>query len=184
MASSSEKDIYIIRKFDDTNFPIWKEQIQDVLIQKGQFDPILEHEENAYTEAEWKLLDAKARSTIRSHLAKFVYFTIVGESTAKAVWDKLCANYENKSASNKVYLMKKLFDFCMKERGTISGHLNEFNIIFSQLTLQGLKFDEEIKCIFLMLLHFPNITKNLVFIGLMVEQGLQVKFNSDGLYVE
>ncbi|MCO5593863.1 hypothetical protein L7F22_047881 [Adiantum nelumboides] len=93
---------------------------------------------------------AKARSTIRLHLAESVYFTIVGESTAKAVWDKLCANYENKSASNKVYLMKKLFDLCMKEGGTVSGHLNEFNIIFSQLTLQGLNFDEEIKCIFLL----------------------------------
>ena len=33
-------------------------------------------------------------------------------------------------------------------------------------------------------LHIPNITKNLVSIGQMVEQGLQVRFNSDGLYVE
>ncbi|MCO5596494.1 hypothetical protein L7F22_050557 [Adiantum nelumboides] len=38
----------------------------------------------------------------------------------------------------------------MKEGGTVSGHLNEFNIIFSQLTVQGLNFDEEIKCIFLL----------------------------------
>ncbi|MCO5587801.1 hypothetical protein L7F22_041753 [Adiantum nelumboides] len=149
MASSSKKDIYNIKKFDGTNFPIWKEQIQDVLIQKGDLDPILEREENAYTDAEWKLLDVKARSTIRLHLAESVYFTIVGEPTAKVVWDNLCANYENKSASNKVYLMKKLFDLRMKEGGTISRHLNEFNKIFSQLTSQGLNFDEEIKCIFL-----------------------------------
>ena len=33
-------------------------------------------------------------------------------------------------------------------------------------------------------LHVPNITKNLVSVGQMVEQGLQVRFNSDGLYVE
>ena len=33
-------------------------------------------------------------------------------------------------------------------------------------------------------LHVPNITKNLVFVGQMVEQGLQVRFNSDGLYIE
>ncbi|MCO5558544.1 hypothetical protein L7F22_012129 [Adiantum nelumboides] len=33
-------------------------------------------------------------------------------------------------------------------------------------------------------LHVPNITKNLVFVGQMVEQGLQVRFNADGLYVE
>ena len=33
-------------------------------------------------------------------------------------------------------------------------------------------------------LHVSNITRNLVFVGQMVEQGLQVTFNSDGLYVE
>ena len=66
------------------------------------------------------------------------------------VWKKLIANYESKSASNKVYLMKKLFDLCMKEGTNITGHLNEFNIIFLQLTAQGLNFDEEVRCIFLL----------------------------------
>ncbi|MCO5563260.1 hypothetical protein L7F22_016897 [Adiantum nelumboides] len=33
-------------------------------------------------------------------------------------------------------------------------------------------------------LHVPNITKNLVFVVQMVEQGLQVRLNGDGLYVE
>ena len=150
MASSSEKDVYNIRKFDGTNFPIWKEQIHDVLIQKGQLEPLMDREEGMYTDGEWKKLDAKARSTIRLHLAESVYFTIVGEPTAKAVWDKLCANYESKSASNKVYLMKKLFDLRMKEGTNVTSHLNEFNIIFTQLISQGLEFGEEVKCIFML----------------------------------
>jgi hypothetical protein len=33
-------------------------------------------------------------------------------------------------------------------------------------------------------LHVPNITKNLVSVGQMIEQGLQVRFNPDGCYVE
>ena len=33
-------------------------------------------------------------------------------------------------------------------------------------------------------LHVPNITKNLVFVGQMVEQRLQVRFNPLGCYVE
>ena len=32
--------------------------------------------------------------------------------------------------------------------------------------------------------HVPNITKNLVFVGQMVEQGLQVRFNPHGCFVE
>ena len=128
--SLSEKDIYSIRKFDGTNFPIWKEKIQDVLIQKGQLQPLHEREEGII-DAEWKMLDAKARSTIRLLLAELVYFTIVGEPTTKAVWNKLCANYERKSASNKVYLMKKLFDMRMKEGTNVTTHLNDFNVIFT-----------------------------------------------------
>ena len=38
-----------------------------------------------YTDAEWKMLDAKARFTIRLHLAESVYFMIVGEPTTKVV---------------------------------------------------------------------------------------------------
>ncbi|MCO5571354.1 hypothetical protein L7F22_025092 [Adiantum nelumboides] len=33
-------------------------------------------------------------------------------------------------------------------------------------------------------LYVPNITKNLVFVGQMVEQGVRVRSNGDGLYVE
>ncbi|MCO5571508.1 hypothetical protein L7F22_025248 [Adiantum nelumboides] len=74
----------------------------------------------------------------------------VGERTARDVWDKLCSSYENKSATNKVFLMKKLFNLCMKEEGTISTYINKFNIIFTQLTTQGLVYDEKTKCIFLL----------------------------------
>ena len=38
MASSSAKDSsgFDIRKFDGSNFGLWKEQIQDILVQKKQ----------------------------------------------------------------------------------------------------------------------------------------------------
>ena len=33
-------------------------------------------------------------------------------------------------------------------------------------------------------LHVPNITKNLVLVGQMIERGLQVRFNPDDCFVE
>ena len=33
-------------------------------------------------------------------------------------------------------------------------------------------------------LHVPHITKNLVFVGQMVEQGLQVRLNQDGVLLK
>ena len=43
--------------------------------------------------------------------------------------------------------------------------------------------DGKVKCL-TNVLHVPEITKNLVFVGQMVEQGLQVRFNASGCYVE
>ncbi|MCO5549376.1 hypothetical protein L7F22_002847 [Adiantum nelumboides] len=89
-------------------------------------------------------------ATIHLHLAESVFFTIIGKTIAKDLWDSLCSAWESKSASNKVFLMKKLMKLSMKKGSTISSLLNEFNSLFSQLTSQGFDFDDELKFIFLL----------------------------------
>ncbi|MCO5547338.1 hypothetical protein L7F22_000787 [Adiantum nelumboides] len=157
MTSSSDKEEYFIRKFDGTNFTIWKERMKDVLTNKGLSKPLKERaEDDDYAQAQWDLLDVKAMATIRLHLAESVFFTIIGKTTAKDLWDSLCSAWESKSASNKVFLMNKLMKLCMKEGSIVSGQLNEFNSLFNQLTSQGFsEFDDELKSIFL-LCSLPN----------------------------
>lgn len=61
-------DIYDITKFDGTNFQLYKNQMQDVLVQKKQKLPILyaaRSEEMNLTQIEWEELDELCRSTIR-----------------------------------------------------------------------------------------------------------------------
>ena len=41
--------------------------------------------------------------------------------------------YEKSSASNKVFLMKRLFNMKMSEGGFVADHLNEFNTLTNQL---------------------------------------------------
>ena len=36
MSTSNDKDFYGIENFDGSNFGLWKEQIQDILVQKKQ----------------------------------------------------------------------------------------------------------------------------------------------------
>lgn len=64
--------------------------------------------------------------------------------------DALIAMYEKPSTSNKVYLMKKLFNLQMVEGGYIPKHLNEFNTITNQLDSLKLKFDDEVKALLLL----------------------------------
>ncbi|MCO5570698.1 hypothetical protein L7F22_024425 [Adiantum nelumboides] len=150
MAGSSEKEDYYIKKFDGTNFTIWKQRMMDVLVNKGLAAPLKDRKEGVYNDDQWEKLDARARATICLHLGESIFFTIMDKTTAFELWDSLCSAWEGKSASNKVYLMKKLMRLSMKEGSSVSSHLNEFNALYSQLTSKEMTFDDEIKSIFLL----------------------------------
>ena len=105
MSSSGERELYNIRKFDGTNFSMWKEQIKDVLVQKKQLKPISgpTAKPPGMSQEDWAELDALAKSTVKLHLAESVYFTMVSETTSFNLWKKLCSStYEKETASNKV----------------------------------------------------------------------------------
>ncbi|MCO5576209.1 hypothetical protein L7F22_030017 [Adiantum nelumboides] len=150
MAGSSEKEDYYIRKFDGTNFTIWKQRMMDVLVNKGLAVLLKDRKEGLYNDDQWEELNARARATIRLHLGESIFFTIMDKTIAFELWDLLCSSWDGKSASNKVFLMKKLMRLSMKEGSSVSSHFNEFNALYSQLTSKGLNFDDEMKAIFLL----------------------------------
>ena len=51
---------------------------------------------------------------------------------------------------NNVYLMQRLFHLQMFEGGSVADHINESNIIISQLSLMKINFEEKIKALILM----------------------------------
>ncbi|MCO5592422.1 hypothetical protein L7F22_046425 [Adiantum nelumboides] len=150
MAGSHKKEDYYIQKFDGTNSTIWKQHMMDVLVNKGLATPLKDRKEDVYNDDQWKELDARARATIWLHFGESIFFTIMEKTTAFELWDLLCSAWYGKSASNKVFLMKKLMRLSMKEGSSVSFHLNEFNALFLQLTLKELNFDDEMKAIFLL----------------------------------
>jgi hypothetical protein len=72
---------------------------------------------------EWEILDRKALGTIRLSLTASVAFNILKENTTKALMDALAKLYEKPLTSNKVFLMKRLFNMKMLEGGSIADHL-------------------------------------------------------------
>ena len=79
------------------------------------------------TDEEWEILDRKALGTIRLCLAASVAFNISKEKTTLDLINALEKLYEKPLASNKVFLMKRLFNMKMSEGGSITDHLNDFN---------------------------------------------------------
>ncbi|MCO5594106.1 hypothetical protein L7F22_048127 [Adiantum nelumboides] len=122
----------------------------DILVNKELAVPLKDHKEGVYNDDHWEELDARARATIWLHLGESIFFTIMDKTTAFELSDSLCSVWDGKSVSNKVFLMKKLMRLSMKEGSSVSSHLNEFNALYSQLTLKGLNFDDEMKAIFLL----------------------------------
>ena len=90
------------------------------------------------------------RSTIRLHLTESVYFIVLDCSTAHATWLKICNRYEKNTPSNKVFLMRKLFNLRMKENGSVAHHINDFESTFAQIHAQRMNLDDELKAIFLL----------------------------------
>jgi hypothetical protein len=74
-----------------------------------------------------------------------VDFNISKENTTEDLMKTLAKLYEKPSASNKVFLMKRLFNMKMSEGGFVADHLNEFNMVTIKLSYVKVDFDDEVR---------------------------------------
>lgn len=144
-----------IQKFDGTDFGFWKMQVEDYLYQKKMYQPLEGVKPETMKAEEWAILDRQALGAIRLTLSRNVAFNIVKEKTTAGLMKALTNIYEKPSASNKVHLMKRLFNLKMAEGASITHHLNEFSTITTQLSSVSIEFDDEIKALIL-LSSLPN----------------------------
>jgi hypothetical protein len=92
-----------------------------------------------------------------------VDFNISKEMTMKDLMKALAKLYEKPSASNKVFLMKRLFNMKMSEGGSVADHLNEFNTVTNQLSSVKVDFDDEVRDL-LILCSLPERWNDLVMV--------------------
>ena len=75
-------------------------------------------------------------------------FNISKEKTIKVVMSTFPKLYEKPSTS--VFLMKFLFNMNMSEGGFVVDHLNEFNMLTSQLSSIKVNFDDEVRALLIL----------------------------------
>ena len=138
-----------VEKFNGQNYRLWKMQMENYLYQKYLYQPLRgkTKKPTSMADTEWDIIDRKALGTIRLCLAVLVAFNISKEMTTKGLMKALAKLYEKPSASNKVFLMKHLFNMKMSKGGSVGDHLNEFNTFTSQLSSIGVTFDDEVRAL-------------------------------------
>ena len=109
------------RKFNGQNYQLWKMQMEDYLYQKDLFLPLsgVAKKLAAMKDEEREIIDRKSLGMIRMSLAASVAFNISKEKTKKELMDTLAKLYEKPLASNKLFLMKRLFNMNMSEGGSL-----------------------------------------------------------------
>ncbi|KAE8735860.1 Cytochrome P450 90B1 [Hibiscus syriacus] len=110
-----------IEKFDGADFGFWKMQIEDFLPRSHPTDVV---------------------PKCCFHIAK--------EKTTAGLMAALSSMYEKPSASNKVHLMRRLFNLRMTEGASVAQHLNELNTITTQLSSVEIEFDDEVRALILL----------------------------------
>ncbi|CAM8913540.1 unnamed protein product [Rhodiola kirilowii] len=141
---------YPLEKFDGSDFLFWKIQIEDYLHGSDLHLPLDGEKPVDMKDGEWKLLDRKAMSVIRLSLSRDVAYYTVKANTTKEMLDTLSALYEKPSATNKVHLMRRLFNLRMAEGAIVAKHLSEFSMTITQLSSVDIKFVDEVQALFLL----------------------------------
>ncbi|VFQ69269.1 unnamed protein product [Cuscuta campestris] len=135
-------------------------QIEDLLVQKD-LDVVLGDKPEKMSDVDWACFDRKAMSVIRLSLTKSGAFNILKEKTAKGIMDALSNMYEKPSAANKVFLIREFVNTRMKEGTSVTEHINKLNSILARLLSVGIKFDDEVQAL-LLLLSLPDSWSGMV----------------------
>jgi hypothetical protein len=163
VGAMAEDGKFRVEKFNNQNYQLWKMQMEDYLYQKDLFLPLggITKKPTTMKDEEWEVLDRKALGTIQLSLKHRWLSIFRKKRQRRSMMDALAKLYEKPSTSNKVFLMKRLFNMKMSKGGYVADNLNEFNTVTNQLSSVKVDFDDEVRAL-LILCSLPESWNGLV----------------------
>ena len=128
-----------------SNYQLWKTKMEDLLYVKGYYLPVFSTEKpEDKTDREWELEHRVVCGFIRQWVDENVLNHIDAVNHARTLWETIEGLYARKAGTSKLFLMKKLMALRYKDGIPMADHLNELQGIMNQLSIMGIKFDDEI----------------------------------------
>ena len=75
---------------------------------------------------------------------------MLSPTTTFTLWEMLQAIYEKQSSSSKLLLILQILNMKMKETDPVTSHIITFSLVLSELSSQGITFEEEVKALALL----------------------------------
>ncbi|KAE8690317.1 Protein NLP5 [Hibiscus syriacus] len=125
---------------------------------------------------DWAPLDKQALGVIRLTLSRNVAFNIAKEKTTTGLMATLSSMYERSSTSNKIHLMRQLFNLRMTEGASVAHHLNELNTIRTQLSSVKIEFEDKVRAL-IFLSSLPDSWNATVTIVSSSSENSKLKFD-------
>jgi len=104
----AESKIIAITKLDNTNYQTWKFKVRMLLIREGTWKCIDEVRPDE-PDDEWVSKDEKAQTTLSLSVSDDQIVHICKCESAREMWEELQKVHERANLSNKLYLMRKLY---------------------------------------------------------------------------
>ncbi|XP_046145714.1 uncharacterized protein LOC123989039 [Osmia bicornis bicornis] len=139
-----------VKRFDSTNFQVWKFQLTAVLLANEIFDvvdgsrtrPPDEQGANAGRMKTWIKDNVRAMAIIASAMEDEQVNSILVCGTSKEMWDKLITMHEQKSASNIGTLTQRFYSYRMNPTDSVIHHVTAVQNMARQLIDLGEKISD------------------------------------------
>lgn len=116
--------------------------MKDILIEKGVLEVVEGSKPNDIKDADWKMMQNKAASTIHQCLSNDVRYHMFGIDDLAEMWKTLAKCYKGKMTMNKVLMKQKLFDLQMTKGKVFTIECGIFQRVLGKSCLHGSLLDQ------------------------------------------